>query len=119
MHWIGTPVIVTKWSGLRDLVVNDSYGYLIDIDGREYAKNTPGRSDFIEDKQKWAKINVTSLMLHMRDVYQHRKKAKRIGLRGQEYVFGHFHPDAVTAKIERRMKELIYLKQQQQLHDNV
>lgn len=107
---VGTPVIVTKWSGLRDLVVNNSYGYLIDIDGKEYAENTIGRTDFVEDKQKWAQINIDSLMENMRNVYQNRKKAKRIGRNGQKYVYEHFHPDIITNKIEKRLKELIYIK---------
>eukprot|EP01083_Nonionella_stella_P017973 50300_1 len=108
---VGTPVIVTKWSGLRDVVVSNAYGYLVEVEGREFARNTPGRSDFIEDKQKWAKINVTSLMSNMRNVYQFPKRAKQIGQRGQTYVMQHFHPDIIADKIEQRMKELLYLKQ--------
>eukprot|EP01084_Bolivina_argentea_P130147 229778_1 len=111
---VGTPVIVTKWSGLRDIVINNTYGYLIDIDGKEMAKNTAGRYDFIEDKQQWAKINITSLMLNMRNVYKYRKKAKRIGLNGQEYVFQHFHPNVIADKIKTRIKELLYLKKNNQ-----
>lgn len=107
---VGTPVIVTKWSGLRDLVINNSFGYLIDINGKQFAKNTPGRSDFIQDKQKWADININSLMSKMRDVYKNKKKAKKIGLNGQKYVYKHFHPNIITNKIETRIKELLYLK---------
>ena len=112
---VGTPVIVTKWSGLRDLVINNTYGYLIDINGKQYAENTPGRTDFVQDKQKWADINVESLMENMRNVYGKRKKAKRIGKNGQKYVHKHFHPNKIAKQIEKRMKELIYIKKHKKI----
>jgi len=107
---VGTPVVVTNWSGLRDLVINESYGYLVAVDGKEFARNTPGRGDFVEDKMKWAAIDGDSLVEKMRAVYDDRKEAKRRGRMGQKYVMKHFHPKVVTDKIERRMKELIYHK---------
>ena len=109
---VETPVIVTKWSGLRDLVINESYGYLVETDGLEYARNTPGRSDFVENEMKWAVIDIDSLVENMRAVYDDRKEARQRGEMGREYVMTHFHPDVVTDKIQRRMKELVYRKRQ-------
>ena len=115
---VGTPVMVTKWSGLRDLVINESYGYLVEIDGKEFARNSPGKSDFAEDRMKWASIDTDSLVENMRAVYGDRKEAKQRGKMGQKYVTTHFHPKVVADKIERRMKELIYRKSQRLLVDD-
>ncbi|ETO28766.1 hypothetical protein RFI_08360 [Reticulomyxa filosa] len=110
---IGVPVIVTNWSGLTDLVTeHGQFGLLINITGLEKAKNTPGKADFDESFDKWASIDVKSLQKNMRWIVENNDngKAKAMGLRGKDFVWKHFHPHNISAKIVQRMKEMIFMR---------
>lgn len=75
----GLPVILTNWSGLEDIAIDD---ICYPIKPHHLEK----RPNFIEQDGNWAIIDIQELMGTMRHVYENQKQAKEKGRRAAKWI---------------------------------
>lgn len=98
----GVPVIATNWSA-HLAFLNNSNGYLIDVDGTDAA-------DFTEVPayagQRWASLNAAHLTTLLQRVHRDRAEATHLGMIARRDMVDHWPWSRVAAAIEARLSAI-------------
>lgn len=98
----GLPVILTNWSGLKE-ICNSDYNYPLTPISIDYP-------DIRGEEQPgfMARIDVAELMYNMRDCYENKQKARDKGKRASEYIRKEWNWDVCAENLLEKVNEVYH-----------
>lgn len=99
---MGTPCIVTGWSGPTEYVTHQETGWLID----HQLVPVHGMPTFYDVKQNWAEPSLSHLSKLMRDCYEHPRQVRAIGQAARGAITTDYSIQAVGKLMKDRLAEI-------------
>jgi len=102
----GKPYIATDWSGLSDIISEDT-GYKLGITGLSKIPEFGVPNDRVISGFEWADPNFEQLPKIMRHIYENQEEAKHKGIASREFVEEHLTWDKAVSKLINRLQIII------------
>ena len=101
----GKPYIATNWSGMTDIISDDT-GYPLDITGLSKIPKFGVPNDKVITGFKWADPDWEHLKSLMRHVYEHQTEAKQKGSAGRIYIEENLTWKKAVENIQNRLQDV-------------